>query len=203
MIHGLVEAVALDEGRYVAYFIDQTEQRKLRTQLQQVQKIESVGRLAAGVAHDFNNMLSPILGYAELLLEDLPTGTECYGYSLEIKNAAERSRNLIRQLLAFSRKQVLSLDTLDLRETVSGMQDLFLTTISNKMNEVMKVLTIIATIFIPLTFIAGIYGMNFNPEISPFNMPELNARFGYIAAWAVMIVTALAMVLYFKRKKWL
>lgn len=89
------------------------------------------------------------------------------------------------------------------RDMVSGMQDLFLTTISNKMNEVMKVLTIIATIFIPLTFIAGIYGMNFNPEASPFNMPELNTRFGYIAAWAVMIVTATAMVLYFKRKKWL
>lgn len=89
------------------------------------------------------------------------------------------------------------------RDMVSGMQDLFLTSISNKMNEVMKVLTIIATIFIPLTFIAGIYGMNFNPEVSPFNMPELNARFGYIAAWVVMIATAAVMVIYFKRKKWL
>jgi len=89
------------------------------------------------------------------------------------------------------------------RDMVSGMQDLYLTTISNKMNEVMKVLTIIATIFIPLTFIAGIYGMNFNPQVSPFNMPELNARFGYIAAWGVMIVIAGAMVLCLKRKKWL
>jgi len=123
-IHGIIEAVALDEGMYMAYFIDQTEQRKLHAQLQQVQKIESVGRLAAGVAHDFNNMLSPILGYAELLLDELPTGDECYGYSLEIKNAAERSRNLVRQLLAFSRKQVLRLDPLDLRTIVSGMQPL-------------------------------------------------------------------------------
>ncbi|VVS92454.1 PAS domain S-box protein [Desulfoluna spongiiphila] len=123
-IHGIIEAVALGDGMYMAYLIDQTEQRKLHSQLQQVQKIESVGRLAAGVAHDFNNMLSPILGYAELLLDELPTGEECYGYSLEIKNAAERSRNLVRQLLAFSRKQVLRLDPLDLREIVSGMQPL-------------------------------------------------------------------------------
>ncbi|VFQ43213.1 PAS domain S-box protein [Desulfoluna butyratoxydans] len=124
IIHGIIEAVALGEGTYMAYFIDQTEQRKLQSQLQQVQKIESVGRLAAGVAHDFNNMLSPILGYAELLLDELPEGEECYGYSLEIKNAAERSRNLVRQLLAFSRKQVLRLDPLDLRAIVAGMQPL-------------------------------------------------------------------------------
>jgi magnesium transporter len=89
------------------------------------------------------------------------------------------------------------------RDMVSGMQDLYLSGISNKMNEVMKVLTIIATIFIPLTFIAGVYGMNFNPEVSLFNMPELNARFGYITVWAVMLVTAAAMVRYFKRKKWM
>ncbi len=89
------------------------------------------------------------------------------------------------------------------RDMVSGMQDIYLSSISNKMNEVMKVLTIIATIFIPLTFIAGIYGMNFNPEASPFNMPELNARYGYVITWAVMIVAALVMLFYFKRKKWL
>lgn len=124
VVYVIIEAVALEEGTYMAYVIDQTEQRKLHAQLQQVQKIESVGRLAAGVAHDFNNMLSPILGYAELLIDELPTGDECYGYALEIKNAAERSRNLVRQLLAFSRKQVLRLDPLDLRDIVSGMQPL-------------------------------------------------------------------------------
>ena len=72
-----------------------------------------------------------------------------------------------------------------------------MTTISNKMNEVMKVLTIIATIFIPLTFIAGIYGMNF------VNMPELHYKYGYHIVWAVMILIFLAMLYYFKRKKWL
>jgi magnesium transporter len=68
---------------------------------------------------------------------------------------------------------------------------------SNKMNEVMKVLTIIATIFIPLTFIAGIYGMNFE------YMPELKLKFGYFAVWGLMALTAAVMVIFFKRKKWL
>ncbi len=90
-----------------------------------------------------------------------------------------------------------------LRDMTSGMLDIYISSISNKMNEVMKVLTIIATIFIPLTFIAGIYGMNFNPEVSRFNMPELNWRYGYFGVWVVMIIVALVMVIYFKRKKWM
>ena len=96
------------------------------------------------------------------------------------------------------------IDTVEtFRDLVSGMYDTYLSSVSNKMNEVMKVLTIIATIFIPLTFIAGIYGMNFNPEVSVFNMPELNVRFGYVISLGVMAVIALGMVLFFKRKKWL
>lgn len=93
--------------------------------------------------------------------------------------------------------------TESLRDMVAGMQDLYLSSVSNKMNEVMKLLTIIATIFIPLTFIAGIYGMNFNAAISPFNMPELNLPFGYLIVWGVMILVALVMVIYFRRKRWL
>ncbi len=96
------------------------------------------------------------------------------------------------------------IDTIEtFRDMVSGMLDLYLSSISNKMNEVMKVLTIIATIFIPLTFIAGIYGMNFNPEASPFNMPELNWYWGYLATWLGMVTVARLMVIYFKRKRWL
>jgi len=96
------------------------------------------------------------------------------------------------------------MDTIEsFRDIVSGMLDTYLSSLSNRMNEVMKVLTIIATIFIPLTFIAGIYGMNFNPEKSPFNMPELNWYWGYPAAWGIMVVVAGVMVLYFKRKHWL
>lgn len=89
------------------------------------------------------------------------------------------------------------------REMIIGLHDMYMSHTSNKMNEVMKLLTIIATIFIPLTFIAGIYGMNFNPETSPYNMPELSWYWGYPAVWASMVLVAVIMVFYFKRKDWL
>jgi len=90
------------------------------------------------------------------------------------------------------------IDTIEsFRDMLTGMVDMYLSTISNKMNEVMKVLTIIATIFIPLTFIAGIYGMNFK------YMPELEWRWGYPAAWLIFAAIAIAMICYFKRKSWL
>jgi len=96
------------------------------------------------------------------------------------------------------------IDTIEtFRDMLSGMVDLYLSSISNKMNQVMKVLTIIATIFIPLTFVAGIYGMNFDPAASPFNMPELGWYWGYIMVWVVMIAIGIAMIIYFKRKRWL
>jgi len=89
------------------------------------------------------------------------------------------------------------IDTLETyRDMLSGMHDTYLSSISNRMNEVMKVLTIIATIFIPLTFIAGIYGMNFE------FMPELKWRWAYFVVWGVIIVVALSMVAFFRRKKW-
>jgi len=83
------------------------------------------------------------------------------------------------------------------RDMLSGMLDIYLSSVSNRMNEVMKVLTVIATIFIPLTFIAGIYGMNFR------FMPELEWRWGYFAIWGVMVVVAVFMLVHFKRRKWL
>ncbi len=89
------------------------------------------------------------------------------------------------------------------RDIASGLMDLYLSSVSNRMNEVMKVLTIIATIFIPLTFIAGIYGMNFNPNASPFNMPELNWRYGYPAVLVIMAVVGVVMSLFFFRRGWL
>jgi magnesium transporter len=84
-----------------------------------------------------------------------------------------------------------------IREMASNLQDLYLSTLSNSMNQVMKVLAIIATIFIPLTFIAGVFGMNFE------FMPELKVRYAYYATLVVMVVIAIAMTYYFKRKKWL
>jgi magnesium transporter len=95
------------------------------------------------------------------------------------------------------------LDTVEtFRDIISGMIDIYLSSVSNRMNEVMKVLTIFAVIFIPLTFIAGLYGMNFNTSQSPFNMPELNWYFGYPFALLLMAGTACSMLIYFKKKKW-
>jgi magnesium transporter len=88
------------------------------------------------------------------------------------------------------------------REMVYGLYDMYMSGLSNRMNEVMKVLTIIATIFIPLTFIAGIYGMNFDPEASPLNMPELQWYWGYPLALLVMVIMTAGMVVYFKKKNW-
>ena len=95
------------------------------------------------------------------------------------------------------------IDTIEsYRDMLSGMVDLYLSSVSNKMNEVMKVLTIIATIFIPLTFVTGLYGMNFNTQASPFNMPELNWYWGYSALWVVMIFVSFSLFLYFRKKNW-
>jgi magnesium transporter len=88
------------------------------------------------------------------------------------------------------------------RDMVSGLLELYMSSISNRMNEIMKVLTIIATIFIPLSFITGLYGMNFNRGKSPLNMPELDWYFGYPLAIGIMVVMAFGMFIYFKRKKW-
>lgn len=89
------------------------------------------------------------------------------------------------------------------RDIASGLTDLYVSSVSNRMNEVMKVLTIIATIFIPLTFVTSIYGMNFNTAVSRWNMPELNAYYGYVGVWAVMLGVAVGMVYFFWRKGWL
>ncbi len=97
------------------------EKAKLEKQLLQSQKLESVGRLAGGVAHDFNNMLSVILGYAELALMRTVETDRLHAYLLQIRKAAERSADLTRQLLAFARKQTIAPKILDLNETVEGM----------------------------------------------------------------------------------
>jgi len=90
------------------------------------------------------------------------------------------------------------MDTVEVyREMLSGMLDIYLSSVSNRLNSVMKVLTIIATIFMPLTFIAGIYGMNFK------YMPELGWRWGYPAVWLVVVIIGISMLICFKKKKWL
>jgi len=82
------------------------------------------------------------------------------------------------------------------RDMGAGMMDVYLSSVSNRLNEVMRVLTVIATLFIPPTFLAGVYGMNF------INMPELHWRYGYVLSWLIMVAMIGGMLVYFKRKKW-
>ena len=93
---------------------------------------------------------------------------------------------------------IQTIDTIEtFRDMVSGMLDIYLSSVSNRLNSVMKVLTIIATIFMPLTFLAGIYGMNFK------YMPELEWRWSYPVIWLIMVGIGIFMLLYFRKKKWL
>ena len=89
------------------------------------------------------------------------------------------------------------------REMAGNLVDEYMSSVSNRMNEIMKVLTVMATIFIPLTFIAGIYGMNFDTQASPYNMPELGWRYGYPAVLIAMGAAAGGMLRYFRRRKWI
>jgi magnesium transporter len=89
------------------------------------------------------------------------------------------------------------------RELGADLTDIYLSTVSNRTNEIMRVLTVISTIFIPLTFICSIYGMNFNPETSPWNMPELNWYWGYPLALLLMLSVAVGQLLFFRRRGWL
>jgi magnesium transporter len=89
------------------------------------------------------------------------------------------------------------------RELSSDLMEMYLSSVSNRTSEIMRVLTIIATIFIPLTFLAGIYGMNFDPDVSPWNMPELKWYWGYPFALAVMALVALTQLVFFRRRGWL
>lgn len=88
------------------------------------------------------------------------------------------------------------------RELAASLMDVYLSSVSNKTNEVMKFLTVVSSIFIPLTFIAGVYGMNFNTEKSPFNMPELDWYWGYVICLAVMAVVAFGLIFFFWRRGW-
>jgi magnesium transporter len=122
----------------------------------------------------------------------------------EVVNNLERGESLLikKGTLVYLRDvydhTIQVMDTVEtFRDMLAGMLDIYLSSLSNKMNEVMKVLTIIATIFIPLTFIAGIYGMNF------VYMPELQNYWGYPVVLMLMSVIGLSMVMYFRKKKWL
>lgn len=103
---------------------DITEQKSLQLQLLQAQKMESIGRLAGGIAHDFNNLLSSIIGYTELILLKLPADSPFKDYMLTVKEAGEKAALLTQRLLAFSRKQVLQMQTVNLNTIIENMSKL-------------------------------------------------------------------------------
>ncbi|MEW5736297.1 MAG: PAS domain-containing protein, partial [Thermodesulfobacteriota bacterium] len=111
----------LPSGRVAVVFEDRSEQMRLEEGLRQAHKMESVGRLAGGVAHDFNNMLGVILGHVEMAMDSVGPDQALYGDLAEIRKAAERSADLTRQLLAFARKQTILPKVLSINETIAGM----------------------------------------------------------------------------------
>lgn len=127
---------------------------------------------------------------AVLPLREVASGLEKDGAGLIDPGTLRYLRDLYDHIIQVN-------DSIDSqREVIASIQDLYLSGTSNKMNEVMKVLTVISTIFIPLTFIVGVYGMNFH------NMPELDWSFGYYLVWVVMIAILILMVFYFRKKRW-
>ncbi|MDY6823937.1 MAG: response regulator [Thermodesulfobacteriota bacterium] len=118
------------DGTHVISIIrDKSEQKELENQLIQAQKMESIGRLAGGIAHDFNNLLIPILGYTEIMLVDIDAHHEYYEFIKDIHNAADKARLLIRQLLTFSRKQILEIKPVPLGEVIKGFRKILRRTI--------------------------------------------------------------------------
>lgn len=104
-------------------FADISERKRIQAQLVQSQKMETVGRLAGGIAHEFNSIMTAIIGHSELLLQDLPVGDSlCFSVS-EIRRAAERAATLTRQLLAYGRRQILRMEVLDLNDVLRGMEN--------------------------------------------------------------------------------
>jgi two-component system NtrC family sensor kinase len=106
---------------FVAVTRDISEQRTLEAQFRQAQRMEAIGQLAGGIAHDFNNLMTAILGYCEILLDQIPADDPNHADVQEIRSAGVRASSLTRQLLAFSRKQILKPATFDVRGTVSGL----------------------------------------------------------------------------------
>ena len=120
---------------------------------------------------------------------------------LDAQFIKDSTRAYLRDLYEHTIQVIDTVETF--RDMASGLLDIYMSSVSNKMNEVMKVLTIMATIFIPLGFLAGVYGMNFDTAASSFNMPELGLRFGYPMFWGLAILVGGGLFIFFKRKGWL
>ena len=108
----------------IAQLIDTTEQKNLEQRFAHSQKMQAVGQLAGGVAHDFNNLLTAMIGFCDLLLMRHPAGDQSFADIMQIKQNANRAANLVRQLLAFSRRQTLQPKVLDLTDVLAELSNL-------------------------------------------------------------------------------
>jgi PAS domain S-box-containing protein len=118
----LLTGASIDESRAMAVVLDLTRQKTVEAQFRQAQKMEAVGRLAGGIAHDFNNVLSVILSYAEIIYRD-PRSDEAIRADMhEVRTAGQRASELTRQLLAFSRQQILELRVIDLNQVLASLK---------------------------------------------------------------------------------
>ncbi|TPN87084.1 magnesium/cobalt transporter CorA [Aquimarina algicola] len=145
------------------------------------------------ITYDIQNLKREILRIRRAVfpLREVVNRLEKIEHKLIVKKTRFYLRDLYDHIIQVSENVEIY------RDMIWGLMDMYMTTISNKMNEVMKVLTIIATIFIPLTFLAGIYGMNFE------NIPELKYKYGYYIFWTVLLIIFIGLIVYFKRRKWL
>jgi PAS domain S-box-containing protein len=134
-----ISANALPGNRFIAFCRDLTEERRLELQLRQSQKMEAVGHLAGGIAHDFSNLLVPILTNAEMILMDLARDDPRREDVIQIQKTAERARDLTRQLLAFSRKQVLELRTVHAGEVVREFERMIRRTIREDIDLILSI----------------------------------------------------------------
>jgi magnesium transporter len=188
LLYTLLDAV-VDE------FYPILEEFGLRIELLEEEVIEKPRKALVGVVHAARRDLI-------VLRQTMWPMREAMGqlYRDPIPQIGEESRVYFRDCYDHT---VQVIDLLEnFREMASALMEVYLSSINQRMNEVMKVLTIIATIFIPLTFVVGIYGMNFDPDASPWNMPELGWYWGYPAVMALMLSIALGLLGFFKWKGW-
>ena len=160
---------------------------------------EVVGRPESGIVAQINQAKRDLLALRRAIWPQRESINSLLRGEIEL--IGEQTRLYLRDCYDHVVQIIDAVETY--RELASGLLDAYQSAVSNRMNEVMKVLTIIATIFIPLGFLAGIWGMNFNGEISPLNMPLLNWYFGYPFAVTLMVVIALSMLFFFWRNGWI